>query len=96
MKTETLFRKVLVSERLPIKGDRYFTNDGISVYSPHTNQFLLTNQAIEYWLEPVELPSEEELKVTAINYDEFESNGSISDAYEEGANYIIGFINNKK
>lgn len=86
---ETLFRKVLVTERLPDKGDRYFTNDGIRVYSPHTKQFIFTHQAIEYWLEPVELPSEEEIQKVA-------PKTRCVYQFWSGANYILGFINDKK
>lgn len=90
MKKETIYRKVLVSERVPSKSGKYFTDLGYSDYSIPRHEWCDLDWCdldVKWWLEEIQLPSEEDIK---------EESTYIGVEFEMGANYILGFINNKK
>jgi len=92
---ETLFRKVLVSERVPNKEGTYTTNLGLMFFNGKDFDCYNTKGGFSFWLEPVELPSEEEIKNKGIEewYTEIEYT---LQPFLKGANYILGLINSKK
>ncbi len=55
-----LFRKVSTTERMPTKSDNYFTNKNLMAYFVEDGNF--SNGNILWWLEEVELPTDEEIK----------------------------------
>ncbi|MDR2274326.1 MAG: hypothetical protein LBF27_25690 [Sphingobacterium sp.] len=58
---DKLYRQVSVKERLPEKSGRYHTNVGLVYY--HGKEFY---HWIDWWLEEVELPSEEEITTNVL------------------------------
>lgn len=90
---ETLFRKVLVSERVPkFTAHNYqgyfYTNKGIAKYDKYEGW----ESDIDWWLEEIQLPSEEEINEALGK----RTRGAIPNAMHCGVDYILGFINNKK
>lgn len=63
---ETIFRKILVSERLPSKECYYFTNAGCNYYDLDKMAFSTKesffSMDVTWWLEEIEIPSEEEIQ----------------------------------
>lgn len=108
MKKETLFRKVLVSERVPTVYGEYNTDTGLMEYSPYPGNGWLcypNPEPKEYWLEEIQIPSEGDIKTQSLlpytekdllseEYGHFLEEDS--KVFIEGAHYILGFINNKK
>ncbi|HWL22323.1 MAG TPA: hypothetical protein VNR38_00985 [Ureibacillus sp.] len=106
MKKETIFRKVLVEDRLPefcqtkifidkLGASAQFSIDSVDVAYCRVNREFVTVEVIkndyEYWLEEIQLPSEEDIQKQMDSRNNFLMLGFI-----KGANYILGFINNKK
>lgn len=56
----TIYRKVLCSERLPKEGDKCMTNVGIVYFRGKFNYW------VNWWLEEIDLPSEEEISEKAM------------------------------
>lgn len=100
---ETLFRKVLVSERVPTTHNSHFTNKGeLHLIGGKWKQWWQGDQfiettGVEWFLEEIQLPSEDDIEDSG-------KEGGLCDnelqMYWEGAvwlkKYILGFINNKK
>ena len=59
MEKQTVFIKVSVKDRIPSVSDFYHTNKGIAYYSDIFEDWSYDD--VEYWLEEIELPSEEEI-----------------------------------
>ena len=85
---ETIFRKVSVNERLPNKTGRYFCLG--NVYGNLTSLFfnnqkrwmeLQDEYHPEYWLEEIELPTDEEIEKEGMKID---SQEEIHDYYNHG------------
>lgn len=110
MKKETLFRKVLVSERVPSEdkwNDDWFIVGWEDSPKYHTQGFVHNGKFIQnyknghesinkefdpqpkWWLEEIQLPSEEKINDMAEEL-------ALPNSVKFGANYILGFINNKK
>lgn len=89
MKTETIYRKVLVSERVPSESGEYDTDLKRLEYFEHLKAWRFDFKPT-WWLEPIKIPSEEE-----IYNQSFQADITPRD-FIKGANYILGFINNKK
>lgn len=89
----TIYRKVLCSERLPEKSSWYYTQKGMLYFDLIQGSFYESSQFVgenEYWLEEIELPSEEDIIGMGHYYEALESEGdSLYDAYKQGANYIL-------
>lgn len=76
---DKLFRQVNTSDRIPTEYQRYDTNIG----NVHFLAFF--RQKIEWWLEPVELPSEEILD--ALDY-----NGG----FKDGVKWVLNTLKGEK
>lgn len=66
----TIYRKVLCSERLPDKSNWYYTQKGMVYFDSIQGSFYDSAQFAgknEYWLEEIELPSEEILDALDYN-----------------------------
>lgn len=89
----TLFRTVLVSERLPTKQGDYDTDVGLCVFNSHFKIFTIEHSMVQvmYWFETVELPSEEEILQKILTKQDKDQT-----QFMRGIDYILGFINNKK
>lgn len=65
----TIYRKVLCSERLPEKSNWYYTQKGMVYFDLIQGSFYESSQFAgenEYWLEEIELPSDEEISEKAM------------------------------
>lgn len=97
MKKETIYRKVLVSERVPSKEGRYIVSNGLGWFEvSYSKDFSFHEEftdcsGVESWLEPVELPSDEEILQAVLVKQEKDQTKFI-----RGIDYILGFIDNKK
>lgn len=60
--SETIFRKVMASDRLPELEGPYDTNCGRLHFVPKIDMF--DTSIVEWWYEPIELPSELPLLVS--------------------------------
>ena len=61
---ETIYRKVLVSERVPTVYGEYNTDVGLMEYSPNPGNGWLcypNPEPTEYWFEEIQLPSEDQI-----------------------------------
>lgn len=84
MSKQTVFKKVMVTDRLPIEYENYSTNVGLVYFKGSFAHW------VQWWLEEIELPSEEEIEGIAIFYDTFESDKEDKySSYKIGANYIL-------
>lgn len=66
MEKQTAFIKVKVKDRIPSVSDYYHTNRGIAYYSDIFEDCIYDD--VEYWLEEIELPSEEEIEQASNRY----------------------------
>ena len=65
-----LYRKVLTSERMPKESGRYHTNSHIMKFIVETKQWKDNGDYTrfpDYWFEPVQLPSEDEIETMIDN-----------------------------
>lgn len=97
---ETLFRKVLVSERVPSVSGEYDTDLKRLEYFEHLKAWRFDFKPT-WWLEPVELPSEDMLPIDVMLHNNtMYHDDALQKACNNGIkmcyNYILGFINNKK
>lgn len=79
---ENIDKKVMVSDRLPELSGEYITNTGLRTFSGIFECFILES-GIEYWLEEIELPSDEEICKEGFY------NSMCSISFTKGANYIL-------
>lgn len=84
----SIYRKVMVADRLPIKRGTYLTNKGYKKFCKkylfyHEDIYSInSNIKIQWWLEEIELPTEDELsKESKDSYYPY--------SFEEGASYIL-------
>ncbi|MGJ1516508.1 hypothetical protein ACR79N_16075 [Sphingobacterium siyangense] len=88
---DKLFRQVKTSERMPTEYKRYETNIG----NVHFLAFFRHN--IDWWLEKVELPSEEDINNSLINSKRHITTYSLyQNGYEDGVNYILNILKGEK
>lgn len=69
MTEPTLFRKVFCKDKLPDKGGEYHTNKGKDIFILISEEWEWDKyfvKASEWWLEPVQEPTEEEIE-SAVN-----------------------------
>ena len=94
---KTIYRKVLVSERLPEKvSQRYFTNKGLT-YLWEGQQWFEDN--IEYWLEEIELMDNEKIEtefssepMKSENDDATRHKNDVLYGKREGAKWMRDFV----
>lgn len=97
MEKQTVFIKRYPSKgELPSKEGMYNTNKGIMSLSKTfdwINQHNYTDKAPEYWLEEIELPSEEDIK-NFIDSQPYYGYGTteFKEGIEEGANFILNYL----
>lgn len=83
-----VFKKVMVSDRLPSESGMQITNNGIVHFLSGCGRFM--GHEPQWWLEEIEIPSNEEIEGMAIFYDTFESDQEDKySSYKIGANYIL-------
>lgn len=86
----TIFKKVMVADRLPESGnytvfcDFDFTTQAKYYFSDITGKMEWSVSYVQYWIEEIELPSEEEVTEAYINH-----KGHINNPALFGANYIL-------
>lgn len=95
----TIFRKVLPKERLPIQTGRYHTNRGLTNYFHEELKYPPKGfeYNIDYWLEEIELPTDEELKEKAKEisegiYDDIAFRRVASDTIRYTSKWLIDFV----
>lgn len=86
---ETIFRKVMCSDRLPEKEGTYDTSKGSMYYIPKVDVW--NPILVKFWYEPIKLPSEEEVNELANDF-EITCAGSTYFGYRAGFNKAIEVI----
>lgn len=90
--SETIFRKVLCSDRLPKERKWFDTDKGYLLFSITQNQWLVSDEYYpKWWLEEIELPSEEDINELANDF-EITCAGSTYFGYRAGFNKAIELI----
>ena len=84
MEKQTVFIKVSCIDRLPLVSGYYHTDEGISYYSDIFEDW---SYNVEYWLEEIELPSEEEISKEVKDRNQFLKLGFI-----KCANFILNHL----
>lgn len=92
-----LFKQVKCSERLPKKSGEYLTAHGLMDYDAEEESFWFgthcPDQQPVYWLEPIAMPSEEEIKLN-IPYPRSRSSQMWKNiGFIRGAKWIINQLN---
>ena len=90
-----LFRKVSADERMPNKTGLYHTNRGMTNYFHGLKKFE-HDPHIDYWLEEIELPSEEDIERKGDEYgvrhgwrsESYDSSNDVGIAFERGATWV--------
>lgn len=85
---QTVFRKVMVKDRLPVSFGIYNTNRGSCTWLNGLKMWEWGNGALcypEWWLESIELPSEDDVYTLSSRCATTER----MNGFEEGANYIL-------
>lgn len=94
---KTVFVKVLVSEGLPTKDDRYYHTDIGFIDFDLVNGWMDCNKYPEYpewWLKEVELPSDEDIKMEydrLYKLDRDSMSGEIP-SFRQGVKWLIKFL----
>lgn len=93
---ETIYRKVSPEKRCPTKTDIYYTNIGKVAFFEEEKEFK-DSQAnnIFWWLEEIELPSDEEIKNKSKENeieDRFYKTGKTYRNYFNGAQWMRDFV----
>lgn len=83
---DNVFVKVLVSDRLP--SDLYSNECMFMTSNGILSKSYVTAEICKWWLEEIQLPTEEEIKETCTGWKE----ETKSECYEAGANFIIDHI----
>lgn len=87
MSKQIVFKKVMVSDRLPKDGGHYYTNINELYFdfgNWHDSNYRISTQP-EWWIEEIEIPSEEEIDNESYPIDTTNE----STAFIMGANYIL-------
>lgn len=97
----TIYIKVPVSERLPKDKGDYYTNDNELYYDGKDWWFSDTKSYPRWWLQEIELPSENEIanKIEELQEKYYESQATHGDFYLMGEaciEYILNKITNTK
>ena len=91
-----IYRTVECSERLPETEGMYITSTGLMSFSKTfnwINQHNYTIKAPDWWLEEVELPSEEDIFNSTPHYrNDPELDDAFEDGYSLGASFILNHI----
>lgn len=89
---ETIYRKVSAKERLPIQTGRYYTDRGLTNYFHEALKYPPKGFEgnVDYWLEEIELPTDEKIKTMTMEYDF--SNELIFTAFYRGAQRMRDFV----
>ncbi|HAE65723.1 MAG TPA: hypothetical protein DCG77_00505 [Sphingobacterium sp.] len=80
---DSVFIKVSTKDRLPSDNGLYLTNNGHVHFLSGCKRFMGCDP--QWWLEEVELPSDEEIKKEAENH-------AFTNAFKLGANYILNTL----
>ncbi len=92
---DKLFRRVSVKDRDPEKYGYYDTAVGNIEYSP-TNGWQWGMPNPDYWLEEIQLPTEEDILEHARSEKGLEDYDIEQDVFVDGANYILNTILGKE
>lgn len=84
---DSVFIKVSTKDRLPSESGLYLTNNGHVHFLYGCKRFM--GCAPQWWLEEVELPSDEEIKKAVENH-------SFTNAFKLGAHYILNILKGEK
>lgn len=89
-----LYRKVKVSDRLPIKSGLYYTSEGYLYYNVRVNIWDNVDMIFdpEYWFELVVLPTEEEINDAFPLMQARNHSRTLNMGCQQGAQYIINKI----
>lgn len=90
-----VYRKVSVKERLPQMIEYYFTSVGLMYFNGNAFEAAnLKHEYVDYWLEEVELPSEENIIKQAQEYAQLFPHfwNARKQGFEEGANKVKNFV----
>lgn len=96
----TLYRKVLTKDRLPDKSEEYITSLGVIEYN-NTNGIWDEGCSLPtYWLEPIKLPTDEEIEemdIKILNDKDGKAKSSyLESAVKSGFKAAIELLWNKK
>ena len=91
---KTIFRKVSVKEKLPQQNGICFTSNGLNYYSAYEG-FSINKDArekdVEWWLEEIELPTDEEIKMEFPKYGKDFTDLQFQER-REGAEWMRDFV----
>lgn len=92
MEIKNIFKKIYTHDRLPKEG-WYNTNKGVEYYSEKLNDWAssMYTSKPEWWLEEIELPSEDELEDRAINLG-YKHTSNENGIFRQGSYEIINKI----
>ena len=102
-KLNFVYRPVLTNDRLPDKPGFYFTSDGLLYKNKDSKEWSYYDridlifkkvEAPEWWLEEIELPTEEEINKPA--NDEYVDSLRGYSAFKKGAEWVINKIKGGK
>lgn len=92
---DSVFIKVSTKDRLPSESGFYLTNNGHVHFLSGCKRFMGCDP--QWWLEEVELPSEENVNNSLINSKRHITTYSLyQNGYEDGANYILNKLKGEK
>lgn len=93
-----LYQEVSVTDRLPQRSGYYLTNNGKRLFSDHINVWQRKDNEgpVEWWLEVVKLPSEEEIRKERDAYSYSKISGLFRDGWRFGIKYILDNLEGKK
>ncbi|MGJ1360398.1 hypothetical protein ACR79K_27200 [Sphingobacterium siyangense] len=91
---DSVFIKVSTKDRLPLESGLYLTNNGHVHFLSGCKRFMGCDP--KWWLEEVELPTEDEILEYARDEEGLEDYDMEQDVFVDGANYILNTLKGEK